>query len=170
MKKSTVWLIPAIMLVGLGFSQASFAKQGDVSVDAGFKLGTSPCCGFGIGFGGGVGAGYEVLDNLQVRGDFNYLTWSKSGVDYDRILFGGAGRYYVAVMNNLKVYGQAGMEISVDKGTVAGFSSTTAHFGAPIALGAEFAVTPNIGIEGQAAFHLVTDSYLTFGVNGVYHF
>lgn len=178
MKKIAISLLTATMM-GLGFSQAAFAMKGDTSVDAGVGIGTSSA-GFGTGLGFTAGGGYEILNNTQARGDFNFFHYSSSGLSYNRIMFSASGRQYFPLQKKLKAYGQVGLLISIDKVDlpsftflgvpVSGGSVSTTHVGINPAVGIQYEVTPKISVGAQATYYIITDSFLGLQATAAYHF
>lgn len=176
------------VVLGLLSVSPVLAKMGDKEVNVGLGYGSAPASGFGSAIGFSVGGGYEIQDNTQVRADIASFGWKQTlyGMDlkYTRMPITVSGRQYYPMQNNLKAYGQLGLEMSMDKVDVAvpGYTSayysvpaTTAsasetHFGITPGGGIEFAVTPQISVGGDVAYHIITDSYFTLGINAGYHF
>lgn len=181
MKKVTVLLMAGI-IAGLGFAQPSFAKTGDKSVNVGLGYGSEPAAGMGSAIGFSIGGGYEIQDDTQVRVDISSFGWKQTvyGMDikYTRMPITVSGRQYYPLQDNLKAYGQLGLEMSLDKAEAAtSFMGTTykaeaseTHLGVTPGGGIEFAITPQISVGGDVAYHIITDSYFTLGINAGYHF
>lgn len=181
-------IVGIAITLGLLSVNPVLAKMGDKEVDVGLAYGTAPASGYGSAIGFSIGGGYEIQDNMQVRADISSFSWkqSVSGIDvkYARMPITVSGRQYYPLQNNLKAYGQLGLEMSIDKsetvtpGYTSAFFSVPAqsastsktNFGITPAGGIEFAVTPQISVGGGVAYHIITDSYFTLGINAGYHF
>jgi len=176
------------VVLGLFSVSPVLAKMGDKEVNVGLAYGSAPASGFGSAIGFSIGGGYEIQDNIQVRADISSFGWKQtvSGLDakYTRMPITVSGRKYYPLQNNLlKAYGQLGLEMSMDKvdvvipGYTSGFFSVPAQtasasetrLGITPGGGIEFAVTPQISVGGNVAYHIITDSYFTLGINAGYH-
>lgn len=168
MKRISIYLLSAAML-GLGFSQSAFAMKGDTSVNAGVGFGTS-YGGRGTGIGFSAGAGYEILNNTQVRGDFALYHYSYDfgfgGATLNRLMFSVGGRQYIPLQHKLKAYGQAGLLLAVN--STSGASSS--NIGIDPALGVEYAVTPKISVGAKATYYIVSGSFFALQATAGYHF
>jgi len=154
-------------LVGLAPSDAEAAKKKKMKQKDGFKvtsisgalgIGTEPCCGLGTGFGLGVGAAFYHVNDIEIRGDLTYLSWSEGSVDFNRIPVIVSGRMYFPQKNDMTFYGQAGLGLSFDGGDID--SETNLDF-VP-AGGIQFQVNPDTTMGGELAIHLTDESYFTF--------
>lgn len=175
-----------VALVGvymvLGTVNPVFAKTGDKSVNVGLNFGSEPVSGFGSTTGFSIGGGYEIEDNMQIRGDISFFSWEQSagGIDlkYARTPITISGRQYLPLQEGLRAYGQFGVEYSLDTVEVAinWFGTTTKaeasenHFGITPGAGIEYAITPQISVGAEAMYHIITDPYFTLGINAGYHF
>ena len=185
MKKSKiVRILAASALLTLGLAATSFAAVGDKEVDISLGFATESQSGSDIGFAMSVGGGYELLtipaikgSTLQVRGDIGYNRWGKSlpGQDlkFTRIPVSAGARLYVPIekVKNLRVYGEASLELSFDEsdaafvnnivGPVVVGSHSDTRVGLTPGAGVEFAVAPNIFVGGGLKVHIIDGSYLT---------
>jgi hypothetical protein len=130
------------------------------------------------GFGVNFGAGYALstIDrNLQARVDlsfyqFNYDFHWGSG-SYTRIPVTISGRYYLPIINRLKAFGQAGLEMSVDTyDTAAHERKNEMNLGISPGAGIEFFINRNASIFALGRFHLLPDSYLSMQFGVASHF
>ena len=183
-KNRIVSILVASALLTLSVAATSFAAKGDKEVDLGVGFDTESVSGSGSGWGFSVGGGLELLDiavvkgsTLQVRGDIGYNRWKKDIVTLTRIPISGGARLYVPIegMKNLRVYGEAGLELSIDKSEVdipffGKHSASENHFGVYPAAGVEFTVTPNIFVSAALKYHIVDSGYLNAGVGVGYKF
>lgn len=171
-------VLSIMVAAGLFMASPVFAKMGDKSVDVGFGFGTPPASGWGTGLGFSIGGGYEIQDDLQIRGDISYNSWTLdefgATLSWTRIPIAASGRYYFPIQPSLKAYGQAGLELSFDSfewaflGTT--YSASETNFGVPIGGGIEYVINPQFSVGADAKLHLISDSYLTLGVTAGYHF
>jgi opacity protein-like surface antigen len=202
-KNRIVRILAASALLTLSLAATSFAAVGDSTVDLGVGFATAPSTGvpgasFDTGWGLTVGGGYELMEIsafrgsiLQVRGDIGYNKWSKSvdvgGANVDlkltRIPISAGARVYVPLeaVNNLRLFGEASLELSMDKaetgdvtipgfGVVPGESSSETNFGLSPAVGLEYAVTPNINVGALLKYHIIDSAYLTGSIGVGYKF
>lgn len=166
-------------LLGLFLANPVFAKMGDKSASVGLGIGTAPAPGWGSGYGFSIGGGYEIQDDLQIRGDVSYFSWTLDSVGdsltYSRMPISVSARQYFPVQQNLKAYGQAGLEMSLDKfewSDIASSVSSTSesNFGITPGGGIEYSINPQLSIGVQGLYHIITNSYITLGITGGYHF
>lgn len=188
MKKGRiVRILAASALLTLCLSATSFAARGDKEVDFSIGLATEAYSGLGTGFGMSVGGGYEFLDikaikgsTLQLRGDIGYNSWSETvyGVDVSgsRIPVSAGARLYIPIQaaKNLRVYGEADLEVSFDESEAAipsvtffgittgggKVSASTTNVGLDLAGGAEYTFAPNIFAVGSLKYHAIDAGYL----------
>lgn len=176
------FLVVSAAVMGLASASPVFAKMGDKSVDVGVGFGTPPESGWGTGLGFSIGGGYEIQDDLQIRGDISYNKWSLSQygwtLSWTRMPIAVSGRQYIPLQPNLKAYGQAGLELSFDSfesawswgaTTYKGTASET-NIGLPLGGGVEYAISPQFSVGADVKWHLINHSYFTLGVNAGYHF
>ncbi len=189
MKK--IALLILVVLVLLGMTATAFAKtvesyQQGVEVDASLVVASAPASGFDTGVGVTFGAGTmlpQIDRNLQGRVELSYFSWSATefGVDvtYTRIPIDIAGRYYIPTQaDNLKLYLQAGLEISFDKVEAAGpspfgtstSSESTSNLGIVPGVGIDYKINQNLSLVADLRAHLISDSYLTIQGGVAYHF
>lgn len=183
-------LVLTCVLLVLGMSATAFAAKGDKEVDFTLGFATSPYDGFDTGWGFTFGGGYEFFDNftpqisgdsLQLRGDIAYHMWSSSefGVDVDasRLPLTVSCRYYFPIkqVKNLRVFGQAGLEVSFDKveasvppvvvgGTLvpgAKASASETNVGVTPGAGVEYSFNKNFFVLADLKQHLISDPYFT---------
>lgn len=185
MKRNMLFVAILTALFMLGSLSTSYAKSGEMEVDVSGVYGSEPVSGFGFGgtYGLNIGGGYEVVDNFQARVDMAFLSWSatydygwgiKLDLAYKRTPITFSGRYYYPVQNNLLLYGQAGLEISLDtaEAAVAGIkvSESATNLGITPGAGIIYKVTPQVGIFGDVKWHIITDSYFTLQAGLSYSF
>lgn len=181
------------MLLVLGLAASAFAAKGDKELDFSVGFATAPASGFDTGWGLNVGGGYEFLDNftpsiagdtLQLRGDIAYHSWSqdfsafgtKATLDYNRVPVTASCRYYYPIkqVKNLRVFGQAGLEISFDSIDTAvavpnfsgGFnvvkqSSDETNVGVTPGVGVEYLLNRQIFVGANMKEHIISNPYFT---------
>jgi opacity protein-like surface antigen len=178
-KSRIVQILAASVLLTLSLAVTSFAAMGDKEVDFGIGIATESYSGSGTGLALSMGVGYELLKisaisggTLQVRGDIGYNRWSESEFGSDltitRIPLSGAARLYIPVANKLRVFGEAGLEISFDSAEVAiptvfGGGKVTAddtNVGLLLGGGIEYTVAPNVFVNGALRIHAIDNGYL----------
>lgn len=185
-KNSLARILVASAMLTLSVAATSFAAVGDKEVDLNIGFATEPTSGLGTGYALTVGGGLELMDvsaikgsTLQVRGDFGYGSWSKDPVTLTRMPISAGARLYVPLeaVQNLRVYGEASLELSIDSAEVDlgafGLGKSTSdetNFGLSPAAGVEFAVTPNINILAGIKYHIIDSGYLTGSVGIGYKF
>ncbi len=176
-------------LMALMIVPASAFAEG-VTLDAGGLFATEPAEGLGSEFGFTVGGSYDISEMVgapvEVRADVSYIKWSEeesytflgatatAEVEFRRIpIFLGA-RYNLPV-DPVNVFFEAGLEVSLDKAE----ATATVSDPIPLTLSAEetetnLGFTPGIGVSyplsetvlvgANARYHVVSDSYFTFGL------
>jgi len=180
MKK--VVLIAACFTLLLGMSSAALAAKGDTELDFGIGFATAPYDESDLGWGLNFGGGYEFLqlsatrnDTLQIRGDIGYESWSgdfhgfgfDEDVDFSRVPVSVGCRYYYPIkqVKNLRVFGQASLELSFDSievGTPFGkVSDDETNVGVTPGAGVEYMLNKNIFVQAQMKEHLISDPYFT---------
>ncbi len=197
MKKFRKITVLFIALVTIAAAVPAFAREGDKQLDLMLDLSTSPASGFdttaGPIAGLSIGAGYELRDGWQLRGDLAYHYWDRDvwgrSLSYTRIPVSASVRKYFTLPQpkGLKVFGQAGLEISYDivetpyvypvwigwtyYGTAEGKKSDNKlRLGVPLTTGAEYEINSQYSVGASVTAHVVNDSYLTVGLAGSYHF
>lgn len=179
-----VKLVLVCVLLVLGMSATAFAAKGDKEIDFTLGFATSPYDGFDTGWGFTFGGGYEFFDDftpqisgdtLQLRGDIAYHMWSASefGVDVDasRLPLTVSCRYYFPIKKvpNLRVFGQAGLEVSFDKveasfpalGPGIKTSASETHVGVTPGAGIEYTFNKRFFVLADLKEHLISDPYFT---------
>ena len=158
-------VVMAGFLVGLAPSDAEAAKKKKMnegefkvtSISGALGIGTSPCCGLGIGVGLGVGAAFYHVNDIEIRGDLTYLTWSEGGADFTRLPIIVSGRMYFPQKNDMTFYAQGGLGFSFDGGD---YDSKTRLDLVP-AGGIQFQINPGTTMGAELAIHVVKESYFT---------
>jgi opacity protein-like surface antigen len=181
--KKLVFVAACITLL-FGMSTAALAAKGDNEVDFGVGFSTAPYDNGDLGWGLNFGGGHEFLqfsgnrnDTLQIRGDIGYHSWSGSalGTDFDfsRVPVSVGCRYYYPIkqVKNLRVFGQASLELSFDSWdypTIDFFTGNwvkaTHHetnFGVTPGAGIEYMLNRNVFVQAQMQEHLISDPYFT---------
>ena len=189
MKKSKiVKILAASGLLVLSLAATSFAAMGDKEIDFGIGVASEAFSGSGAGLGLSVGGGYELLKlsaikggTLQLRGDIGYNHWSRSdwGTDltYTRIPISGAARLYIPVASQVRLFGEAGLEISFDSVEAAipifgagRVTSDDTNLGVLLGGGIECALTRDVFLTGSLRGHLIDNGYLNAAVGIGYKF
>jgi hypothetical protein len=179
MKHTIIAVLTVLFFITMGTTSAlaktgkSSATAGNVEVEGSMAVATGPGS-YDSGFGVSFGAGYALSDidrNLQARFDFSYFSFKKdyswgSGT-YTRVPFTVSARYYAPVFDKLRVFGQAGVETSMDTFDDAGHHrNNEVNIGLSPGAGIELIVNPNLSFFAQARAHFISDSYVSmhFGV------
>jgi len=183
----TVVISGLILLVVLaGFSREAHADMGTFSIEGIVGFGTGPeddltGIDFGTAIGGGAGAGFELIDNLQLRVDVSFFQWSEeeTAVFSDPILgtfsatleqelqnivifFGG--RYFISIAPKVRPYLELGLSanlleeddtISISGIGSAGFSESETKIGVVPGGGVEVMVTSSLGVGAGIRYHLI---------------
>ncbi len=161
-------------------SSSAGLQTSEAEVDGSFAFATGPGS-FDTGYGLNFGAGYtlgEIDKNLQARVDISYFQFSydyafgggSTGLNYTRVPITVSGRYYLPVMDKLRVFGQAGLETSFDHSDYYSGgnkqSKTELNLGISPGAGVEFFVNRHISIFALGRAHLISDSYFSmqFGI------
>ncbi len=184
--KRLVFVIVILLLSAASFP--AFAAGADSSnnfeFDVALQFATGPD-NFDSGYGINLGAGYmlSTIDkNLQARVDLGYLDFSQGSyglnLDYTRVPIVISGRYYFPLDERLRLFAQAGVETSFDSkdelvATFFGLAKQTNNelrLGIVPGGGAEFKITPDIGLFAVGNFHLITDSYFSIQFGSAFHF
>jgi hypothetical protein len=168
MKRSlkTAFLVAAVTMCTAAFSPA-FAKQGEMAAEISGDVATEPAGNLGATAGFTAGFGYEIVDDLQLRGDISYYRWTDGGFDFDRVpLVIGARKYFPTPLRELKAFGQGGLEISFDDTS---FKDET-NAGVALGGGVEYGIAPHFSIGSDIRFHFIKDWYTTIGFGLGYHF
>ncbi len=130
--------------------------------------------GFGINFGGGYNL-KEIDENLQARVDLSFYQFNQSfswgSGTYTRVPFIFSARYYVPIVENLRVFGQAGLEASVDSyENWANQRKNEVNVGIAPGVGGEFFVNPRVSVFALALEHLISDSYFSMHIGVAMYF
>jgi opacity protein-like surface antigen len=180
MKKTVFTLLVAFVTLSVGtisYAKSSgtegTASSGVYEFDASLAPATGPGDyngGFGINFG--IGYMLKAIDkNLQVRFDLSFyqfnndFPWGRG--TYTRVPMTVSARYYVPIVDKLRVFGQAGLETSVDNfDNSAHQRISEVNIGFAPGAGIEFFVNPKVTVFALGVAHLISDSYFStqFGV------
>lgn len=183
MKRIVITLVAALFILCLGIpSYATYpnsygATTGLYEFDGSIGPASGPGnydSGFGINFGGGYNL-KEIDENLQARVDLSFYQFTHdfpwgSGT-YTRFPFIISARYYVPIVEKLRVFGQAGLETSIDSyDSWANQKKSEVNVGITPGVGVEFFVNPKVSIFALALEHLISDSYFTMQFGVATHF
>ena len=189
------------MLLVLGLAASAFAAKGDKEVDFSVGFATGPYGDSDTGWGLNFGGGYEFLDNftpaiagdsLQLRGDVGYYSWSGSNnfgfgnadLSFSRVPVTVSCRYYFPIkqVKNLRVFGQAGLEISFDSVEAAVVVPTPTGFavakvtddqtnvGVTPGVGIEYMLNKQIFVGADLKEHIISDPYFSMKGSIGFHF
>jgi opacity protein-like surface antigen len=195
MKKFIILMLAAMLVLAAGTTvfakSAKGAAPAGIEGDASLVFASAPASGFGTSVGLTIGAGMMLpsVENLQVRIDQSFFSWSQSefGFDlkYTRYPMTASARYYFPVRpERLKVYGQGGIEVSFDKveaTTIVGYtgffqpiygkvSDSSTNIGITPGGGVAFQINDKLSVAADFRIHLITDSYFTLQGGIVYNF
>jgi opacity protein-like surface antigen len=167
--KNLLW-IACVTVCAAPFSPA-MARQGEMAVEISGDVATEPKGDFGATAGFTAGFGYEIIDELQLRGDVSYYRWSDDGIDLDRVpLVIGARKYYQTPLRELKAFGQGGLEISFDNSNKLWPSRDDTNVGVALGGGIEYTIAPKFTVGSDLRFHIINNWYTTIGFGLGYHF
>jgi opacity protein-like surface antigen len=180
MKKVLLVCMVALLLC------AGNAFAAGISVDGFVNYNSEAESDYGSAIGFGAGVTYDLsevaVENLAARVDVAYLKYEEDffGVDvtFRRIPIFAGVRYNAPIEGPVKVFGDAGLEVSLDNIEVAipSFSflgittpATTAdedetNIGAAIGAGVAYPVNDMISIGANARYHIVDGSYFSAGL------
>ncbi len=117
--------------------------------------------GFSTGFTGGVFGDYMFTDMVGAGVDLSYNRWKAKDVDvnFTELQFGGHIKL-VPAMKDMPVapYLQVGAGAYNGKTDVSGAESKT-KFGYNIGIGADYKVTPQVGVGLFGTWHAITDAF-----------
>jgi hypothetical protein len=185
--KKLIFTLAALVLVSVlsvpAFAASGTSSSSNFEVDAALQFATGPD-DFDSGYGINLGAGYllsSIDKNLQARVDIGYLEFSKDfGLEYTRIPVVISGRYYFPLDERLKLFAQAGVETSFDSrdelvpvpifGGLAKQTKNELRLGLVPGGGAEFLITPSIGLFAVGSLHLISDGYFSIQFGSAIHF
>jgi opacity protein-like surface antigen len=169
------------LVLALSVVAPALAKQGDKTLDASIDLATAPVSGFDSTLGFSVGFGYELEQELQLRGDISYYSYDEDffgdSLTYTRVPVAASVRKYFPLnpQKNVNIFVQGGLELSFDEVEVSvpffgKASESEVNLGLVGGGGVEFALSREFGLGGIAKYHVISDDYLTLGLYGAYHF
>lgn len=155
----------------ISLSTSTFAKQGDTSIEGFVGIGRGPDdeeIDFGTEIGGGVGFGYEAIDNFQLQVDISYYKWSESenvgsivGTEELRNipLFLG-GRLLLPVTPKIKFFGELGLsvnflKISAKSPGLFSESESKTKIGVVPGIGGYYMVTPQLGLGLGLRYNII---------------
>jgi opacity protein-like surface antigen len=152
----------------------------NLEIDGSFAFASGPG-DFDSGFGVNFGAGYmlnTLVKNLQGRVDVGYFDFSRdvpgTSLSYWRVPITFSARYYVPLLDNLKAFGQAGVETSWDSyeyvDAYGKRSKTQFNIGLSPGAGVELFATKNLSVFGLIRSHWISDSYFSMHFGAAYHF
>ncbi|HEU0265069.1 MAG TPA: outer membrane beta-barrel protein [Geobacterales bacterium] len=184
--KKCRWIVMLTLVLALSVVAPALAKQGDKTLDASIDLATAPVSGFDSTLGFTVGFGYELEQELQLRGDISYYSYDQDffgdSLTYTRVPVAASVRKYFPLnpQKNVNLFVQGGLELSFDEaetsvnlgfpfGTVKA-SGSEVNLGLVGGGGVEFALSREFGLGGIAKYHVISNDYLTLGLYGAYHF
>ncbi|HUI44621.1 MAG TPA: outer membrane beta-barrel protein [Nitrospirota bacterium] len=181
MKRTVLILLVAFFTLTLGTmfhaKSARAYESGTYELDATIAPASGPGdydAGFGVTFGGGYTLA-EIDKNLQARFDISVYRFTHdfpwgSGT-YVRVPFLLSGRYYVPIVDRLRVFGQAGLETSIDNfDNSSNQRQSEVNVGISPGAGVEFFVTPKVSIYALGLVHLISDSYFSMHFGVAAHF
>jgi opacity protein-like surface antigen len=185
MKKLSIILLMVFLMGGmtttaLGASGSMTSNEGAYELDGSLGFGSGPG-DFDAGFGVNFGAGYtmnSIDKNLQARIDVSYFNFERDffglNLDYTRVPFTISGRYYLPLNDQLKVFGQVGIETSFDSiDRVDNFgkrSKDEVNVGLTPGAGLEFFVNPQFSVFALARVHMISSGYFSMHFGGAVHF
>jgi opacity protein-like surface antigen len=175
------------VILTIGMAATAYAAKGDTEIDFTGGFATAPYENYDLGWGFDFGGGYEFFDNftpgisgdtLQLRGDIGYHEWSASefGVDVtaSRLPVTVSCRYYFPIrqVKNLRVFGQAGLEVSFDdvEATVPSgvigvpslkVSDSSTNVGVTPGVGVEYFLNRQFFLTANMKEHLISDPYFS---------
>lgn len=177
MKRLTCITLSLLMVATL--ASTAFAAKGDKELDLGIGFATAPYNEGDLGWGLNFGGGYEFHqisasrnDTLQLRGDIGYNSWSGDGpgyeLDFNRLPVSAGCRYYYPIrqVKNLRVFGQASLELSFDSIDEVGInffkdSDDEVNLGLTPGVGVEYLLNNEMFVHAEMKEHLISDPYFT---------
>ncbi len=182
--KKLVFLLATAFVFATVVPAASAAPASSVTaaneIDATFGFGSGPGdFDAAAGFSFGAGTMLPSIDkNLQARIDVSYFDFSRDFFSttphYTRIPITISGRYYVPLDDRVRIFGQVGIETSVDSKdefTAFGLQSRDhVRVGITPGAGIEFFFTPDFSVFALGNAHLVSDSYFSMHLGAAVHF
>jgi hypothetical protein len=182
MKKTISMLIVALFTLGIVTCVDAAGPEGGPSsgayqLDASLGLATGPG-DYDSGWGFSIGAGYtlESIDkNLQARLDLSFFDFkhdfSWGSGTYLRVPITIGARYYLPLDPKLRVFGQVGLESSIDNfDTASHESKSELNIGLSPGVGAEFFINPQTSIFAVGIAHLISDDYFSMNFGLATHF
>ncbi len=173
---SAVFLLMAVAPI----APAASISTAPYEIDATVGFGSGPKdFDAAAGFSFGAGTMLSSIDqNLQARIDIGYFDFSRDffgqTLDYTRIPITVSGRYYLPLDDRVRVFGQVGIETSVDsKDETVGFFKQTkdeVRVGVTPGAGIEFFVNSGFSIFALGNVHMISDNYFSMHFGGAVHF
>lgn len=132
-------------------------------------------------FGFRIGGSYDYMEiwegELQLRADLSYFKWDGDVLglktEYRRIPIFIGGRYNKS-FDNFSLYGEVGVELSMDKVEVSlgalSISVSETHFGLTPGVGFEYPITDVVIVDLGFRYHIIADKYSTLGLSVGYRF
>lgn len=175
MKREQRFFLAFVMLLAVILPSAAVSREGDAQVDFSLDIATEPARDFDAELGFTLGGGYQFMDEWQLRGDLSYYSWDRgnffSDEEFTRIPVSASVRkYFTLPPPGLKVFGQAGVEISFDDNEFRGGSDDDVNVGLPIAGGVDYSFRPEWSVNGTVKHHFVEHDYTTINFGISYHF
>lgn len=176
--KKKLFVMAACLMLLLSMASGAMAAKGDKELDFGIGFATAPYDHGDLGWGLNFGGGYEFHqisptrnDTLQLRGDIGYNSWSGNDfshdLDFSRVPLSVGCRYYYPIkqVKNLRVFGQASLEMSFDSWDFWNGARTDSHdevnVGVTPGVGVEFLLNRDIFVQAEMKEHLISDPYFT---------
>jgi hypothetical protein len=184
MKKTVFTLLVAFFTLSVGtmsYAKSVGSEGAASSAVYEFDASLAPATGpddYNSGFGINFGAGYTLASidkNLQARFDLSFYHFNNdflwgSGT-YTRVPMIISARYSVPIVDKLRAFGQAGLEISVDNfDNSAHQKKSEVNLGIAPGAGIEFLVNPKVGVFALGIAHLISDSYFSMQFGVATHF
>ena len=184
------WLSGSLLLFFLvfGLPPLASAEKGDGSVELmlGFGFGPDdPDFKFDTTFGPGIGLGYEVADNFQLRADVSYFKWDDDAtvcdpflgclnlsLDLENLPVFVGGRFLAPLTDDIQLFAELGLSANfmkaemtdVDSGATISESET--KIGIVPGLGIEFRFSPQIGLGANVRYNLISKGVGDFDEGG----
>lgn len=171
LQRGSFILLMLLLLTGITSSNV-FAKAGDVSIEgfAGIGIGPDdPDFDFGSTFGGGIGFGYEISDNFQLRTDVAYYKWDDTITDpflgnvkltLRNIPVFLGGRYYAPLNEKVRIFGELGLGVNFYEAEFkilgTSISESETKLGVIPGIGIEVMMTPRLGLGASARYHAIS--------------
>ncbi len=156
MKKFIAFTLVALLAVA-----SASAQKGQMAVGGNLLYGTEiNSVGLGAKFR------YGILDNLRAEASFNYYFKNKGYHMWD---LNANAHYLFPIANKFSAYPLAGFTI-VNK-TYSDFDDSITRFGLNLGGGVEYDVRPNIGLNAEVKYSIVSSiDQAVFSLGAVYKF